>query len=308
MEHIDLHTHTLHTDGRHTVEYVLKEAEKTGISLFSISDHNSVEAYEHIPTHRHCFSGRILPAVELSTMYHGELIEVLGYGVDLPCIGKFIRENYHATLQDKQAQEAGLNVRVLREKGIKMSDEFFRSMTEDPYNHPNLFDLGPRPLILEEARRFPENAHFFESEEEFYTMSRHRWARYYLFNPKSELYIDQSAMFPSLRDVTEAIHQAGGLAFLAHTYIYSPTIAEALEDVALHYGLDGLECHYGIFTPEQKKTLCDFCDAHGLYKSGGSDFHGYAMRPDNIMGRSGGERIELSLVADWLDKVKDSLI
>lgn len=59
----------------------------------------------------------------------------------------------------------------------------------------------------------------------------------------------------------------------------------------------------GTFTKEQKLFLTDYCDKNGLFKSGGSDFHGLNMRPKNIMGYSAGERIEYELAAPWLDKM-----
>lgn len=303
MKFIDLHSHTHHTDGRHSVAEVLSFAEQAELSLFSISDHNDVTAYHHIAENRRLFSGEILPAVELSTLYNGEGIEVLGYGVDIGAIEPFIKKNY-MLLPEKQVAEGRLLARLLPEKGLKFSDEFIEQMLRDPESFPELHDLGSRPMFLKELRRFPENARFFESEEDFLTMPRQRWQRHYLHNPKNGLFIDQSSLFPTLREVIDVIHRAGGLAFLAHAFVYSPTIVAALEEMIADYDLDGLECHYGTYTPEQKKYMSDFCDAHGLLKSGGSDFHGYDMRPDNIMGFSAGERIDKALVAPWLSKVK----
>ena len=307
MKYIDLHNHTVHSDGRHTVDYVLKEAEKAGLSLMSISDHNSVGAYAELARHRHLFSGRILPAVELSTMYKGELIEILGYGIDVAALAEFV-DGHYTSLHEKMVEEGKITARILHDKGVVLTPAFYEAMLNDPESLAGLYELGPRPMFLEDMRRHPENAHFFESEEEFYTMTRHRFARHYLFNPKSELYVDLSSMLPTLREICDVIHAGGGLAFLAHTYVYSPTIAASLDELTGAYDIDGLECHYGIFNKEQKATLSAYCDAHGLYKSGGSDFHGYSIRPDNIMGYADGERIEFDLIAPWFDKVKDRLI
>lgn len=307
MLYIDLHSHTTYSDGTSTVENSLTQAEASGLSLFSVSDHNTVSAYNEIKEKRHLFSGKILPAIEMSTFYCGEMIEVLGYGIDLKIIDEFTKENY-LPLPKRRAREAQLTAKAFLKKGVKMNDAFAKGMLEDPEGMLRHSHLGCRPMFLEEIRRYPENARFFESKEEFITMTRHRWARYYLLNPKHELFVDQTEVFPSFKAVTDAIHRADGLVFLAHPYVYSPNIANALDDITQNYALDGLECHYGIFTKEQQNKLSDYCHDHGLYKSGGSDFHGLDMRPHNIMGLAGGEKIEFSAISPWFEKIEQSLL
>ena len=78
MNYIDLHTHTVHSDGTSTVENSLTQAQKNNLSIFSVSDHNAVSAYEEIKAKRDLFDGKILPGVEMSTTYRGEIVEVLG--------------------------------------------------------------------------------------------------------------------------------------------------------------------------------------------------------------------------------------
>jgi histidinol phosphatase-like PHP family hydrolase len=45
---IDLHIHTKYSDGTSTVEEILKGAERRGLTTISITDHNTIEAYNHI--------------------------------------------------------------------------------------------------------------------------------------------------------------------------------------------------------------------------------------------------------------------
>ena len=82
MKFIDLHTHTNHSDAEIEPAHSLAVAEELGLSLFSFSDHNTVSAYSDLSDIRNLFSGGILPAVELSTTFKGDVIEVLGYGID----------------------------------------------------------------------------------------------------------------------------------------------------------------------------------------------------------------------------------
>ena len=51
MKIIDIHTHTNFSDGELSPSQLLTEAEKMGLSVFSVSDHNTVEAYTAIRQH-----------------------------------------------------------------------------------------------------------------------------------------------------------------------------------------------------------------------------------------------------------------
>ena len=121
------------------------------------------------------------------------------------------------------------------------------------------------------------------------------------------LFSDQASLYPDARDVIAAIHDHGGLSFLAHPFVYSSRVVDALDSI-VGLGLDGAECHYGTFTAEQKRFMTDYCARKGIFGSGGSDHHGLDMRPRNIMGYAGGERITCELVTPWLSMLEDKLI
>ena len=306
MKYIDRHTHTNCSDGRVAPEHSLAEAENLGLALFSFSDHNTVEAFRNLTDIRHVFSGKILPAAELSTTFKGDVIEILGYGIDTEKMRGLISKNYF-TFYEKQVREARLDTDALLVAGVKLDVEFVRAMKEEPHT---IFDPSRetnRPYLLREMQRHPENVRFFESEEEFLNLTPQRFSRDYLFNAQSALYSDQSPLSPDLMTLLDMINTCGGLAFLAHPFVYSQNVISSLDDLAAS-GIDGMECFYGTFTHEQKKFMFDYCEEKGLFKSGGSDFHGLKMRPKNIIGYSDGEKIPFSLIEPWFKKVERSLI
>lgn len=306
MKYIDLHTHTRFSDAEVTLEHSLAAADELGLSFFSVTDHNTVAAYPHLPECRDLFNGKILPGVELSTIFRGEVIEILGYGIDTELMGELIDSNY-PTFYEKQVREAKLDTLAMLKVGIRLDDEFVRLMTESPHL---VFDPSRetnRPYLLREIKRHPENARFFASEEEFRSMGEQRFTRDYLFNAKSELFSDQSSLCPDINTVIGMIRKSGGLTFLAHPFVYSENIIGTLDDIA-QYGLDGIECFYGTFTPEQKRFMVDYCDKHNLFKCGGSDYHGLTMRPKNHLGYSADEKIPFDLIAPWFERVEKSLI
>ena len=306
MKIIDIHTHTNFSDGELSPSQLLTEAEKMGLSVFSVSDHNTVEAYTAIPESRHLFSGSILPAVELSTTFKGDVIEILGYGIDVDKMRTMISESY-LSFYDKQVKEAKLDTEAMLAVGVVLDDEYVRAMTEEPWTLFDPSNKTNRPYLLAEMKRHPENARFFDCDEEFFNLSEQRFTRNYLFNAQSVLYSDQSTLSPDISTVLDMIKKCGGLSFLAHPFSYSQNVLSSLDTLA-ECGLDGMECFYGTFTAEQKKFMYNFCEEKGLYKSGGSDYHGRIMRPHNILGHSNGEKIPFSLIEPWFKKVEGSLI
>lgn len=291
---IDLHTHTIYSDGSSSVKELLEEAERKKISLLAITDHNTIAAYKEVDSLQYLFSGRILPGVEITTTYNGEVIEVLGYGFDIGKMRDFL-DKYVLTFEEKQLKEFELIKRRYKEIGVRFDEE---NIIFDPKTESS------RVAFVNEIKRYPENYKFFLNSESINTNSG--FTRNEVYNPKSSLYVDQSSLFPSLNKTIEIIHRSGGLAFLAHVYAYSPTIAKDLVPILDTYDLDGVECFYTIFTDEQSKYLINLCRERGLYMSGGSDFHGSRKVNHNLGVGRGNLFIEENLIQEWINIIDKS--
>ena len=213
----------------------------------------------------------------------------------------------YPTFYDKQVREARLDTEAMLAAGVALDSGFVRAMCEEPWTIFNPSHNTNRPHLLREIKRHAENARFFADENEFRTIGEGKFTRNYLFNAQSRLYSDQSPLTPDLYAVLDMIKNCGGLAFLAHPFVYSKNVISSLDELAA-VGIDGMECFYGTFTGEQKRFMYDFCEQKGLYKSGGSDYHGVKMRPQNVLGHSNGEMIPFSLIEEWYGKVEGNTI
>ena len=276
----------------YSVEELLTEAEKLHLSLLSITDHDTIQAHFKLqnPAIRNLFSGAILPGVELTTTYKGETIEVLGYGFDLDKMQQFLNENV-LTFEEKQNKEYELIKKQYKKIGVHFNEENISF-------NPKIESC--RPAFAMEIKKYPENYKFFLNQESIHKNSG--FTRQELFNPKSPLYVDESSLFPSIDTVLQMIHTSGGLAFLAHTFAYSPNIASELSNILNQYLFDGLECFYTTFTEEQSTYLVHICKERNLYRSGGSDFHGTRKINHNLGTGNGQMYIEESVVEDWIEK------
>ena len=106
---IDIHTHTTYSDGTSTPKELLEKAQQKKLTIISITDHNTVGAYEELknPNIRGKFEGMIIPGIEITTTYHGETIEVLGYNFNLDMMKELLKESV-LTFEEKQIQEYNL--------------------------------------------------------------------------------------------------------------------------------------------------------------------------------------------------------
>ena len=112
--------------------------------------------------------------------------------------------------------------------------------------------------------------------------------------------MDSSDLRPSVYEIVEAIHDANGLAFLAHPFQYQiDDLGEFLDSVVKECKLDGIECYYTTFTSEQSNYLMNYALSRKLYISGGSDYHGKKRVNHNLGIGSGNLRIESKIIKEW---------
>ncbi len=78
------------------------------------------------------------------------------------------------------------------------------------------------------------------------------------------------------KDVIEIIHNAGGIAILAHPTLYKlpRTKVEILVNQLKTEGLDGIEGYYSTYTKSEERFILKLAKKYDLSVSGGSDFHG----------------------------------
>lgn len=288
---VDIHSHTTYSDGSDSVREILIKAQEAGLTYFSITDHNTVEAYfdDAIKHKDKWYDGKILTGVEITTTYNGEIIEVLGYGIKPDLMKKKLIKHVYS-FRDKQLLEFDLIKKEYKLKGINLD---YDSIKFDP-NISSSRKAIWRELIKDEilVNRF-SNPTSVDSSSKF--------TRQEVYNPESYFYVDESTLYPSLNDTVQMIHESGGIAFLAHLYVYgrSKEIRDDLIEIVKQSKLDGLECYYSTFTEAQSIDLVEYCHKHNLLLSGGSDYHG-TRKPNIHLGSGEGSlKVPKAIFDNW---------
>ena len=243
IQRVNLHLHTKVSDGNISPIELIKRAQQIGLDLISITDHDTADAYSHIP--KDVAPLKILPGMEVSSQYKGDDVHILAYGCDFN----------NPVLQDMT--EMYLTGRKERaKKMIKL-----------------LSELG-MPIALEEVNAIAGSRELIVRPHIAQILVNHKYCQ--TKNEAFEKYIgdDKPAYVPkpevSVADVVAIIHQANGVAVVAHPG--KLTKLSYLEDI-IQMGIDGLEVWHPDHYQWEIDNFVKIATENGLYMTGGSDFH-----------------------------------
>jgi predicted metal-dependent phosphoesterase TrpH len=252
---VDLHTHTLRSDGILTPTELVDAVAATGVRLLAITDHDTLAGVRELRASGATPAGlEILPGIEINTVVHdrdhvaeGE-VHVLGLGVDPD---DDALEAALASQRDARRTRFDRMVTKLRELGMPVDaalEQLPATTDEDALGRPRI----ARALILTGNAVSVEDA--FNRH-----LSRGRPA-----------YVPREGLGP--RDAIAAIRAAGGIASLAH-YPEAPAQMPFMRSL-VDLGLSGLEVHYRAYDVSTVRLMEKVAADLRLVPTGGSDYHG----------------------------------
>ncbi|HTU03511.1 MAG TPA: PHP domain-containing protein [Candidatus Sulfotelmatobacter sp.] len=242
---IDLHTHTTASDGILTPAALVHAVRTAGVEVFSITDHDSVDGCVEAETLARDAKLRLIPGIELSVYWRHVELHVLGYFLDA-----------------RDAELLGFLARMRSDRLARLHQMIGRCWAmgmqvsaEEALAHARDGNVG-RPHL---ARVLVERGVVATMDEAF--------DRY--LGTDKPAYVPRPEVSPA--DAIRVIHEAGGLASLAHPGIHNRD--EAIADLAAA-GLDALEVYHPNHVPYKAARYRRLAAARGLLITGGSDFHG----------------------------------
>lgn len=292
---IDLHIHTIYSDGTDSVEELLKKAEDKQLEVISITDHDEVGSYFELEKDkklRNLYSGKIIIGAELKTVWNRVPIEILAYGIDY----KKLRI-HKINMKELQKEVLEKLKKVARNLGLIYDEKNVYIDENDPTKRFGSFTIGTELL------KHKENLKKIKEIGEFVPTS---FYRVHQSNKNSPFYVDETCASIDIDETISRIHEAGGLAFLAHGYIYPfDDKDKIIEEILSTTNIDGMECVYTEFSEEERKKAMRFCKKYNKFMSGGSDYHAKNKPDINLgTGRNNNIKVEKSLIDSWIDKVK----
>ena len=277
-KYIDLHTHSLKSDGSMTPAEVVREAKKAGLAAIALSDHDTVDGLPEAIAEGKKIGVEVIPSIEFSVQSKTET-HILGYFIDYnnPDLKQMLKEVVDLRIERNHVTTARLN-----ELGFDITLEEVRALA------PNNF-VGRAHF----ARVLMDKGYTESVKEGF---DKYMSVGKYAYCEKQRL---------TARDAVELISKCGGISFLAHPHL-TKLPDDELRDFLLElkgYGLCGLEGYYTDYSPEMQEKYQALASELGLMISGGTDFHA-AMKPHISIGTGlGNMKIPYSV----LEKMKERI-
>ena len=279
---IDLHIHTLASDGECSTIEIVNEAIRMGAQAISITDHDTIMGYRDLVYDEDKI--RVIPGIELSAFSDVGRMHILGYGFDLE--NKGLNDKLDELHQNSFANVLMLVDVLRKEYGISFKDEDIDMLVKLERNigRPDLAKLMVNYGVVNSVNEAFDR----------YLISANERVRYICKKP-------------SYQECFSLIREAGGIPVLAHPH------SLLLDDNALYYkiremkrnGLGGIEAYHSNVSNDLSDKLVRMAIDENLYLTGGSDYHGVISKPDISLftGRNNNIRVKsLNLVRDIVNR------
>ena len=271
MERIDLHTHTLASDGSDAPADVVRKAAALGLRAVAVTDHDTFAGLPEARAAGQRCGIEVVPGVELSTVWGGEEVHLLGYFMDT-------EDTALCALMTRATDERNarneIMVQRLHDAGypITMDDLHAAFPGQTVLGRPHIAALLVQRGCIASV---PDGMRG-------------------LLGRGKEFYVPRYNV--PLEDFIRALRAAGGVPVVAHIFKYRFDDAQraAMLSAAADAGALGVEVRY---TTEQTAAAQALAERFGLAPSGGSDYHGL-RKPDIAIGSGrGGLRVPYAWLA-----------
>ena len=248
---IDLHTHSVVSDGTDTPTQLIRNAARAGLDVIGLTDHDTFDGVREARLAAAAEGIEVLAGMEFSTVVNGRSVHLLAYGC---------RTDDAALLDELARVRVGRTDRVpamvarLNELGMAIGIEDVMAQAQGA-------SLG-RPHVADALVRLG----YVESRDEAFT----RWLA-----DDGPAYVHRYCT--PLPAAIELVHRACGVAVLAHPWgrgrrgdLPEPFLAE----LTYEHGLDGVEVDHPDHDDTTRGEVRVVADRLGLLTTGSSDHHG----------------------------------
>lgn len=246
---IDLHLHTTASDGLLSPDALVAHAVQSGVTILSVTDHDTLAALPAAGAAALRLGVQLVPGIEITAVEQERDVHILGYFLDAENGGlsRFLAEQRNDRIRRVREMASRLG-----ELGLPIDVEglFARASPGGSVGRPGIADA-----LVAAGHATDRNDAFAR------LLGRNRPA----FIPRRGV---------GGADVIRVIHEAGGVASLAHPGVLD---ADELIPGLVGAGLDALEVWHSDHSLHHQEHYAALAARFGLACSGGSDYHGEGL-------------------------------
>ncbi len=265
----DLHIHSNNSDGQFSVEEIIKEATARGITVLSITDHDSVKCQTHASTLAQKAGIRYIFGVELNVTFSHPNFNG-GKSVSMDFLGyQFDPKN------SALKQKLDLLAAYREERAVKILDNLNTEFAKEHIPNLTKADFAEIEATVDGVLGRPHIADYLVKKH----IVKTRQEAFDKYLVKCDVH-----KFPLyLVEASRLIRNSGGRLILAHPNDPHGTSLQALtktlseqtqivQDSMLPY-IDGVECWHSRSDFATTMHYLQFVKTHGMLATGGSDCH-----------------------------------
>lgn len=250
MGYIDLHVHSIRSDGSFTPKELVDYGVEKGLKAMALTDHDTIDGLDEIMEYAKDKPIEIIPGIEYSTEYNGRDVHIVGLFIDYKAPAF---QDYIARFQQSRTDRNHKLCANLQQAGIDITYE-------------ELLASFPDAVIT--------RAHYAKLLlDKDYVKSRNEAFDKYL-GDHTPYFVHREKITPE--EVIDVTRKAGGIPILAHPMLYGMG-NEQLDLLVKRLkaaGLMGIEAFYSTHSFADERKIRKLAQKYRLLLSGGSDFHG----------------------------------
>jgi predicted metal-dependent phosphoesterase TrpH len=252
MQRVDLHIHSHASDGHFSPGEVVAMAVSGRLDVIAVTDHDTVSGVAEAVRAAQGQPLRVVPGIEMSTRHGDHEFHILGYFVD-PTAPTM--RSHEMSARQRRVERMQEMVSRLQELGVGVEYEDVTRAAG-----PETASIG-RPHLARALLERGTTRSFAEAFDRY-------------IGDRGPAFVRSD--FPPVREAIDSIRGAGGVPVWAHPDVAS---FDAYVRTFASWGLSGVECYRPNTPPAESHLFETGAMSLGLYRTGGSDWHGAHRGP-----------------------------
>lgn len=250
---VDLHSHSTVSDGLLAPDQVARRAQANKVEMWALTDHDEVGGLALAEQTATSLGMQFIPGVEISVTWLGKTVHIVGLNIDYQQPDLIDALRY---VRSGRVQRSVQIAQALQDLGVSGALVGAKSYATNP-------ELVSRTHF---ARFLLDQGHCASMQEVF---SKYLGEGRPAFVPMQ---------WASLENAVRWIHEAGGVAVIAHPgrYEFTTLQFDLLFERFKDLGGQGIEVLTGSHTPDQYPHYARIAKRYDFDASSGSDFHGFS--------------------------------
>lgn len=273
----DFHLHTKASDGKLSPKELVNLAKKEGVDIIAVTDHDTLGGIDEAIIEGKNIGIKVIPGIELSTLYENKNVHVLGYFKSI----EQINSSFKDYLEEMNKYRAYRGKKIVE-------------------NLHSMFDINlDYKIILEDAHGIVARPHIARA----IVNAGYNYTWDYIFenliSENSPAYVPNKKL--STEDGIKLLKSIGALTVLAHPIFIKDIDINQL----LQLPFDGIEAIYSSNGLEDTERFKTYAKEYNKIISAGSDFHGITKNDSKHAATVGEVFLAEKEIKIFLDKLNE---